>query len=213
MPNQIDDATTQILENVREDVGLLRDAVDRLRPAPNYALTLAEILQRVVTIETQLASEMTAQANDRERSSAADFALARKAEVATRSEPTKPPNAGNDQGWVYWACGIAVVPGALLFFILSGSLTWLLPQRWALADSMAGYTLDAPTWEAGQGLMERARPDPKALAVPKGQSLHIDAAAMAKCREAVLMSGVPRLCKVRITLDPVVSTTPPTGKS
>lgn len=222
METQGSDAATEAFEAVRNEVALLRRAVERLAAeradVPDYAPTLGQIAnnltataQRVDSLVKSPALSLTpallaAQivtagqtARDYDRTLLHDAGAS--FERATRSLRGAMASARDAKAQNRWLAGIGiggVVAGMTLWAGLAGVVARAVPESWLWPERLAARTLDRPLWDAGQRLMGTANPEGWQAVVAGNGIMRANKTALGGCRKAATKAHKPVRCRVDV---------------
>jgi len=169
------DAAAEAFEALRAEVAQVRAAVEALpsalgdAKAPDYSPTLGAIAQRLETIESHPALQLTPEGYRRQVKAAADYVREgmqtelRELQGDIRSARVQLQQLGGNirardqqDRWLFYAAGAGAALGVFLWVMMSGPIARRLP--WDLGEKMAARTLGLDRWKAGQQLMTSAHP-------------------------------------------------------
>lgn len=226
MSLQPSDPASEAFERLRQEVALLRRAVEGLAADEqgetlDYTPTLAELSEAVGAVNAQLADlgERPALALGPEHLSAllkqasaivvarpmAELgrdraAFARGTEALQTASQAELARRGSSRRYAA-AGGVGALAGAALWGLLLGPLARSLPSSWGAPDRLASATLALPMAAAGERMLERADPD-GAEALRLARSLRSDQrTALERCLRQ-LGSGERSVCTLKLTAQP-----------
>ena len=221
-------AATQAFEELRAELTLLRQAIERLiaertelPDAPDYSETLGVIshnlsgtAQRVdALVNSPALSLTTAEINrqiievgtagrseDRRAIAAARQVIE---EVGTKLGRQLDSHVmADEQRRRLWQVGLAALAaGALLWAILAGPLARAMPARWLWPEWMAARSLRMPMWEGGKRLMRAGNAQAYADVQAGNRLVVANRDALAVCRKQAAWAKKAVRCTIQVKVE------------
>ena len=186
----------QTLERTEKVLGVLAQQLDNVRKSPAMALTpenMGERLNASVRNSTfELRNLLTAS------QTALDGATRDLSGLVARAR------RGEEQRRLLWQCGGGgVLAGALLYAMLMGPLTRVLPTSWGVPETMATRALgEASQWDAGQRLMQADAPASWHIIVAAAPLAEGNRQAIQACSETA--AKIKKAVRCSITVKPEI---------
>ena len=217
-PEPASDPATAAFSRLEMEIGVLRRLIDSIDPSPTLAGLQKDMnAMRRATNELagrpamkltpgMLAREIAAAGKAARAADSATIVQARDRidTAAARMEHLAGTVAAirDQRRRLWWAGGIGVVAGILLWSAFPGFVARALPDGWHLPERMAARTLDLERWGAGERLLATTEPEHSRAVLFSYALVQDNRDAIGKCREAAAKTKKPVRCAVEIRPEP-----------